>query len=119
MPRVVIWSEQLRRLVRLPSSMRIDIFIHEASGDPNGLASLHQKLETIMATQAEQAERLRKIGEQLAKARNEIITALDKLKAELAAGGGTTPEVDAATQALQDAVQGLDDLNPDEPPATP
>ena len=69
MPRVVIWSEPLRRLVRLPPSMRIDIFIHEAGGDDHGLASLHQKLESIMATQAEQAAKLRAIGEQLAKVR--------------------------------------------------
>jgi multidrug resistance efflux pump len=102
--------------------MRIDIFIHEASRE-SGLDSLHQKVDTIMATQAEQAAKLRALGAQLAKARGEIIAAVDRLTAAVAAGGGTTPEVDDATAALQVAVQGLDDLNPDEtpeePPATP
>lgn len=99
--------------------MRIDIFIHESGG----LDSLHAKVDTIMASQAEQAARLRAIGVQLAKARGEIIAAVDRLTAAVAAAGGTTPEVDEATAALAAAVQGLDDLNPDEatadPPPTP
>lgn len=98
-------------------NIRIDLFIHEPGGGT--LDSLHQKVDTIMATQAEQAEKLRAIGAQLAKARAEIIAAVDRLTAAVAAGGNTTPEVDEATAALQAAVQGLDDLNPDEPPATP
>lgn len=94
-------------------STRTDIFIHES------LDSLHQKVDSIMATQAEQAAKLRAIGTQLAKARGEIIAAVERLTAAVAAGGATTPEVDEATQALQLAVQGLDDLNPDETPADP
>lgn len=94
--------------------MRIDIFIHEAGSDL-GLNSLHQKVDTIIASQAEQAAKLRAIGEQIAKAKAEIVAAVDKLTAAVAAGGNTTPEVDEATQALQTAVQGLDDLNPDAP----
>lgn len=96
--------------------MRIDIFIHEAG---NGLDSLHTKVDAIMASQAEQAARLRALGVQLAKARGEIVAAVDKLTTALANAGATTPEVDEATQALQDAVQGLDDLNPDEPAPAP
>lgn len=92
--------------------MRIDLFIHESGGL---LDSINERLEKIMASQAEQAVKLRALGVQLAKARGEIVAAVDKLTAALANAGATTPEVDEATQALQDAVQGLDDLNPDEP----
>lgn len=95
--------------------MRIDIFIHESGG----LDSLHLKVDAIMASQAEQAAKLRALGVQLAKARGEIIAAVDRLTAALATAGATTPEVDEATAALATAVQGLDDLNPDETPAEP
>ncbi len=91
--------------------MRIDLFIH-ASGNP--FDALLQKVDSIMATQAEQAATLRAIATQLAKVRAEIVRAVDRLTQALATAGATTPEVDEATAALQTAVQGLDDLNPDE-----
>jgi ribosomal protein S20 len=96
--------------------MRIDVFIRDAA---ILLASIDAKAEAIMATQAEQAAKLRAIFDQLGKVKTEIVTAVEKLTAAVEAGGDTTPEVDAATQALQEAVQGLDDLNPDEPAPTP
>lgn len=59
-------------------------------------------------TQKELAEALQKVNEQLQKAIKEIVTAVQN-------AGNTTPEVDAALQALQNAAQALDDLNPDAP----
>lgn len=91
--------------------MRIDIFIH-VSGNP--FDTINQKLEAVMATQAEQAATLRAIVDQLAKVRTEIARAVQRLVDAIATAGATTPEVDEATAALQAAVQGLDDLNPDE-----
>lgn len=97
--------------------MRIDVFIHLSGGT---LDVINQKADSIMATQAEQAARLRAIGTQLAKVRAEIVAAVDRLTQALETAGSTTPEVDEATEALQGAVQGLDDLNPDaEPPVEP
>ncbi|HMJ13402.1 MAG TPA: hypothetical protein VK524_18415 [Polyangiaceae bacterium] len=105
--------------------MRIDLYITHESDDPvaHDLHTLHMhslfrslntKVDTIMATQAEHAAKLRALGTQLAKARTEIISAVDKLKAAIEAGGNSSEEVDDATAALETAVQGLDDLNPDE-----
>lgn len=96
--------------------MRIDVFIHAPDGG-NPFDALNQKLEALMATQADQAAALRALSAQLTKARAEIIRAVDRLTVAVAAAGATTPEVDAATADLQAAVQSLDDLNPDEPPA--
>jgi chromosome segregation ATPase len=96
--------------------MRVDTFINEAS---RILAMLQANTETIMATQAEHAAQLRAMGEQLAKTKQEILDEVSALKTALEAGGGTTPEVDAAMQSLQDAVQQLDDLNPDAPAPAP
>lgn len=92
--------------------MRLDIFIHAPGGNP--FDALTQKVDAIMATQAEQAATLRALGAQLTKARAEIIRAVDRLSLAVAAAGATSPEVDAATADLQAVVQTLDDLNPDE-----
>lgn len=70
-----------------------------------------------MATQAEQAAHLNKIGDQLDKATAEIIAAVQALKDAIATAGSTTPEVDAAMARLDTGVQTLDDINPDQPPA--
>jgi ABC-type transporter Mla subunit MlaD len=60
------------------------------------------------------------VGAQLTKAQGEITKTIDDLKAVIAAGGGTSPEVDAALTKLQTAVaalspvaQSLDDITPD------
>jgi hypothetical protein len=81
-------------------------------------------LDKIMATQAEHAVELANITAQVAKSRDEVIAAVDllnerivELEDALAAGVGTTAEVDAALEALKAQVQAIDDLNADAPDA--
>jgi hypothetical protein len=71
----------------------------------------------IMATMAELQASLDTIGDQLAKASAEIVAEIQTLKDELAAGGITTPGVDASVARLTGFAQALDDLNPDQPKA--
>jgi len=72
-----------------------------------------------MATQAELAAHLGKIGDQLDKAQAEIVAAIQALKDAIANAGNTTPEIDAALARLDTSAQGLDDINPDQPAPTP
>ena len=83
------------------------------------LRNLSRKADIIMASQTEQAAALKAVTAQVAKAKKEIIDKVAALEAQITAGGASTPEVDAAMQDLKDAVQGVDDLNPDAPPVTP
>lgn len=73
---------------------------------------LSQKVDTIMASNAELQQSLTDLGTQLDKAQAEIVAKVAALEAAIAAGG-STPEVDAALAALKGKVQALDDLNPD------
>jgi hypothetical protein len=70
-------------------------------------------LEKILATNAELQASLTELGTQLDKAHGEIVAKVAALEAAIAAGGNTTPEVDAALVALKGKVQTLDDLNAD------
>ena len=63
--------------------------------------------------QSELAQALLAAAAQADKAKAEIVAAVAALTDALAAAGGTTAEVDAALAAVQAAVQGVDDLNPD------
>jgi len=72
-----------------------------------------------MATQQEEADKLNAIAAQLAKANDELQKAIQDLKDALATAGSTTPEVDAATDALTQKAQALDDIVPDAPSPTP
>lgn len=76
---------------------------------------INQKLEEIMATQAELAQALTALGTQLDKAKAEIVQKVADLEAAIANAGSSTPEVDAALAALKGKVQELDDLNADAP----
>jgi chromosome segregation ATPase len=79
------------------------------------LKRIEQKLDTIMATQAEQTAKLTAIGDKLDKASAEILAAIQALKDAQANAGNTTPEEDAATARLETAAQSLDDIVPDAP----
>ena len=70
-----------------------------------------------MASQAEEAAKLTALSEQLTKANDEIQKAIADLKTALDNAGQTSPEVDAATEALTAKAQALDDIVPDVPPA--
>lgn len=78
-----------------------------------------QKLNKIMATQAQHAQELRDVIAQNEKARLEILKKIADLEQAIIDGGGTTPEVDAALAELKASVQTDDDIVPDAPPVEP
>jgi hypothetical protein len=86
------------------------------------LWAIYNQGKSIMATQAELAKGLTDLTAQVAKIGAESTVTLQKvtdLEAALAAGGPTTPEVDAAFAALKAQVQKVDDMIPDAPPPPP
>lgn len=80
---------------------------------------LDKILEQIIMTNDELQASLADLTAQADKARSEIVAKIAELEAAIAAGGGTTPAVDAALAALKGSVQSLDDLNPDVPAPPP
>ena len=101
--------------------MKEEIFYRVVAGlaaDAVGiLRQVRDNTRTIMASQQEEADKLNQLAIQLDKANTEIQNAIQQLKDALAAAGGTTPEVDAATANLTAKAQALDDVVPDAPPA--
>jgi uncharacterized protein involved in exopolysaccharide biosynthesis len=73
----------------------------------------------VMATMEQLQASLDAVGDQLTKASGEIQAEIKTLQDELAAGGLTTPGVDASVARLQGLAQALDDLNADAPPPPP
>lgn len=67
----------------------------------------------IMATQSELAAQLTALTAQVDKVKTEVVEKIAALEEAIANAGGTTPEVDAALEALKSAVQTVDDINPD------
>lgn len=95
--------------------MRIDVWHHfDLPGDARRtLLTILKTLERIMATQAELAAQLLAVRDQLGKASAEITARVAVLEAAIVAAGNSTPEVDAALEAVKQIAQALDDLNPD------
>ena len=96
--------------------MRIDlhVWLHD---DPTSQLIL-TKLGKLMATQAELAASLAALSTQVAKIATESSATLAKLaelEDALANAGETTPEVDAAVEALRTQLQLVDDLVADAP----
>lgn len=83
--------------------------------EPN-LAPILERLDSIMATQAQLEASLGQVGDQLDKAKGEITAAIDQLKTEVQNAGNSTPGVDAAMARLSAAAQALDDVVPDTNP---
>jgi hypothetical protein len=79
----------------------------------------HHLKELITMTNAELQAALDAVATQLGKATDEIKAEVATLTAEVAAAGGTTPEVDASLSRLMVLAQALDDLNPDTPAPAP
>jgi seryl-tRNA synthetase len=75
--------------------------------------SINQKLNQIMATQAELAQQLRDVTAQNEKARQEILKKISDLEQAIIDAGNTSPEVDEALTALKASVQTDDDIVPD------
>ena len=78
--------------------------------------SILQALEKVMASQEQLAAQLNAISAQLTKVTGEIQARVTALEAAIEAAGNTTPEVDAALEAVKQIAQALDDLNPDATP---
>lgn len=83
------------------------------------LAAIADLKDTILMNQTELQAALDAVNDQLTKATAEINAEIATLTAEIAAGGVTTPGVDASLARLQGLAQALDDLNPDAPPPAP
>lgn len=93
--------------------MEVHVHIHHHFG-----GEVLSTLEKIMATQAQLADDLNKLNDQIKKIGAETSKTLQKvtdLEALLKAGGNTTPEVDAAMAAAKTSAQAADDLVPDQP----
>lgn len=100
--------------------MRLDIhlYIHDCADDESAiLCAISDLKDTLMATQAELQASLDAVGDQLAKATAEITAEIATLTAEVAAGGNSTPGIDASVARLQALAAALDAMNPDTPPA--
>ena len=80
------------------------------------LATIHNQLTQIMATQAELAAELAAKTAQIRKAIDEITNRLATLE-DAARNAPATPELSAAVAALSTAVQAADDIVPDAPPS--
>ena len=86
--------------------------------DRGFLILILERLEYLMATQAELATLLLAVTDTLTKIGTEtqsLLAKIDDLAAALAAAGATTPEVDAALAALQAQAAAVDSLVPDIP----
>lgn len=80
------------------------------------LAEIRELKEIVMSTQAELAANLTEILATVTKVGDEtraLIAKVADLEAAIATAGNTTPEVDAALQALRDQVAVVDALVPD------
>ncbi len=98
---------------RVPKHRPPDPVLEKLDEIEQMLIHLHKEIRIIMATQAELAADLAAVTDQVTKIGTETTATLQKvtdLEAALAAGGGTTPEVDAALAALKAQVKVVDDM---------
>ena len=98
-------------LFSTPSKTVIHIHFHGASDD--AISSINKRLEIIMGTQAELAAQINEVTNTVAKIGVEtqsLLTKVTELTDLLAAGGNTTPEVDAAIAALVAQAAVVDEL---------
>lgn len=75
-----------------------------------------QLKELIMASNAELTARLEALATRAEKVKAEVTKAIQDLRDVIAAGGETSPEVEAALVKAETAVGGIDELNPDATP---
>lgn len=104
-------------------SVRVDVFLHQADDGTGVLLRrildhvLNLRTET-MATMAELQAELQSVSTQVTKIGGEtslLLARIQELEDALAAGGVTTPEVDAALAALKEQVRIVDELVADSP----
>lgn len=106
--------------------MKLDINVNvwlasgaDITGIKQSLALLLQQGAQIMATQAQTAQDIVAVTQQLQKIGNESAALLQKitdLEAALAGAGNSSPEVETAMAALKQQAQIVDDLVPDAAP---
>lgn len=95
-------------------NLRIDMYHHLVSVDE--LTAINERLDKIMATQTEHAQKLQELATKVAKIGDETAKSLElikTLKDAQANAGNTSPEVDAATAALEAQLSKVDDMVPD------
>lgn len=68
-----------------------------------------------MTTREEFAQQLLGVRDQITKVQGEIVGKIAELEAAIAAAGEIGPEVEAALQAVKDALQPIDEIVPDAP----
>ncbi len=96
-------------------SVRVDHY-HHVPQPPEIPASIEERLDQLMTTQAELAEQLAALAVQAEKARNEIVALIDSLEDALANSGEVSAEVMDAFNAVKARVQATDDIVLDAPP---
>jgi hypothetical protein len=98
----------------------VEIHVHLPPPDQGVLATILERLDTIMATQAEEVARLNSLLALVDKVGTEIdgaLTEIQQLKDIVANIPNADPALTAAVDALQTRLQGLDLKIPDAPPA--
>lgn len=82
------------------------------------LQLIHEQNQQIMATQAELAQQINQIGQQVGKIKTEseaTLTKVNELQDIINNQGGVSPELQSAVDALKAQVQVVDDLVADTP----
>jgi hypothetical protein len=96
-------------------SFRLDVY-HHVSVPPEIPASILERLDSIMTTQAELAVQIAELTAQNDKARAEVLAKIADMQAALDAAANVDPAVVAAFDALKASVQTDDDIVPDAQP---
>jgi hypothetical protein len=92
----------------------VDVFHYVSPTVPGGsLAKVLERLDSIMATQAELQVQIEALTVQAEKAKGEIVAKLAELQAAIDNADEVDPGVVAAFDALKAVVQGVDDIVPD------
>ncbi|MBP8100964.1 MAG: hypothetical protein KAY54_03685 [Burkholderiaceae bacterium] len=86
---------------------------HHIPQPPEIPASIQERLDRIMTTQAELALQIAALTEQNEKARAEVLAKIADMQAALDAAGAVDPAVLTAFDSLKASVQADDDIVPD------
>lgn len=96
--------------------MRIDVYHHFDGDVLSEIRRITQLQEQIMTTQAELAEQLLGVRDQVNKVKDEVTAKIAELEDAITNAGDVSPEVEAALAALKSSVQSVDDIVPDSAP---
>lgn len=102
----------------MTSGLRVDVYHHSAALEADVLelrSAVDSLREVLMTTQAELAQQLLQVRDQVTKVGAEVNAKIQSLEDAITSAGLVTPEVEAALQAVRDALQPIDDLTPDAP----